>query len=66
MLALILLIGLGFVIYLKNSGLKHVEIEKISRLPFDFDSIKPYVESCIESIGKDGVSNCAASFSLRV
>ena len=42
MLGLILLIDLGFVLYLKNSGVKNIDIEKVSRLPFDFTPIKNY------------------------
>ena len=55
LLALILLIGFGFVFYLQSSEVKQAEIKKISELPLNFVPIKNYVESCIQNVGKDGI-----------
>ena len=55
LLGLIILIGLGFVFYLRNDVSKGTEIQQVSRLPFEIGPIRNYVESCIEDVGKDGV-----------
>lgn len=55
LLGLALLIGVGFIVYIRNSATKTADAEKISNLPFDFVPVKNYVESCIENIGKDGI-----------
>ena len=55
LLGLIILIGLGFVLYLRNDVSKEAEIQQVSRLPFEIGPIRNYVESCIENVGKDGI-----------
>ena len=56
LLGLILVIGMGFVLYLKNFGVKNAEIEKVSEFSIDIVPIKNYAESCIEIVGRDGIS----------
>src|SRR3989338_6482161 len=55
-LGLTIMIGVGFVLYLKNSSIKKPEVEQVSKLPFDTDSIQTYIEACIEDVGKDAIS----------
>ena len=50
LLGLIILVGFGLVLYLKNSQIKSSEIEKSSESLFDTASIKLYMVRRIEKI----------------
>ena len=52
---LTILIGFGFVFYLKNNGISQPQIEKTTNLPFDISQIKLYIQNCIESTGKNAL-----------
>ena len=53
-LGLILLIGLGFLNYLRN-GINKEKVEEISEIPFEVNSIKTYIQNCIQITGKDAL-----------
>jgi len=55
LLALILAIGYGLIVYLRNSETEKVEIGKISNMPFEISPIKTYIENCIENTGKNAL-----------
>ena len=56
-LGFVLLLGFSFIVYLRaqeNPKLQ-IESEKISKLSADMSPVKVFVDSCIESVGKDAL-----------
>ena len=47
MIGLILLIGIAFIIYLRNGSIDKSELEKVSKLSLEFKPIQSYTGSCI-------------------
>jgi len=55
LLVFVLLIGVGFIFYLRNIDNSDVEIKKVSESSLRLGPIQTYVDTCIKIIGLDGI-----------
>ncbi|MBI2653553.1 hypothetical protein HYX02_01955 [Candidatus Woesearchaeota archaeon] len=52
LLGLVILIGFGFVSYIKNNKIKEADVQEVSQIPFDIESIGLYTDNCVKDTGK--------------
>ncbi|MDP3764996.1 MAG: hypothetical protein Q8R04_00635 [Nanoarchaeota archaeon] len=56
-LGFVIILGISFILYVKNQGNPKLktESEKISKLSTGMSPVKVFIDSCIESVGKDAI-----------